>query len=250
MEMSQKITNRMISEFISKNSNAMESFAVTAKAGGKQLIKADSQDGQNSDSIGKLNKTSTTQMNPPSDKSPICTEEKDDPVGNGDEKMINREEMIEGKKNGENGKIITRTGPKAMNPYRSRAHTTNETPDKSVSGRQPTAADNFEGLDIPKRKIVTFGLHKGWTSIYINGSIYLANPCFGGKGISLTDALQRCNEIYDTSTIVTGEVYMHLSDCVRTSLRLIDCAIVQKGGRVHQLYSVDCFPENQKPFET
>lgn len=180
MEMSKKITNRMISEFISKNSNAMQSFAMTAKAGGKQLMKADSQNGQDSDSIGKLNKTSTTQMNPPSDKSPIQTEGNDDPMGSGDVKMINREEMIEGKKNVQNGKIITCTEPKAMNPYRSRAHTTNETSDKSVSGRTTTPFDNSEGLDIPKRKIVTFGLHLGWTSVYINGSIYLANPCFGG----------------------------------------------------------------------
>ncbi len=88
-------------------------------------------------------------MNPSSDKDPIASEGNGDSMGSGDVKIIDKEEMIEGKKNGENGKIITRTGLKAMNPYKSRAHTTNETCEKSSSGLQPTAPVSYTPLTLP-----------------------------------------------------------------------------------------------------
>ena len=65
----------------------------------------------------------------------------------------------------------------------------------------------------------------------------------------MTLLIQKCNEIYDTSTIITGEIYNYLPSCIKVNCRLIDVVTIIKGNPPHQLYSVDCFPENQEPFE-
>ena len=104
-------------------------------------------------------------------------------------------------------------------------------------------------IDVPKRKLVTYGLHKGYTTESILGTLYKCNPVFTGKFINVTILIQKCNEIYDTSTIITGEIYNYLPSCIKVNCRLIDVVIIIKGDPPHQLYSVDCFPENQEPFE-
>ena len=104
-------------------------------------------------------------------------------------------------------------------------------------------------FEVPKRKLVTYGIHKGFTSETILGTMYKCNPVFSGKFIHLTNLIQKCNEIYDTSTIITGDIYQYLPYCIKIYCRLIDVVSVIKDTGGIQLYSIDCFPELQEPFE-
>ena len=61
--------------------------------------------------------------------------------------------------------------------------------------------------------------------------------------------LQLTNEIYDTTQLLTGDVYKWLPESIKPYFRLIDKAIIQPGGDPQMLYSCDCFPEDQDSFE-
>jgi len=105
-------------------------------------------------------------------------------------------------------------------------------------------------LDLPKRKIVTWALHQGYTKESILGSIYKCNPQIKGPDIEITDNLQKCNEIYDTSCIITNIVYQYLPEQIAVNFRKIDRVIMSKDNNIYTLYSIDWFPENQTSFET
>merc|ERR1712224_713826 len=102
---------------------------------------------------------------------------------------------------------------------------------------------NTKELNIPKRKILSMSVHSGWCYENILGSVYKCNPFFSGNYIEITVLLQMCNEIYDTSTIISGEVYKFLPSCIKEHCRLLDCGVVRKGApEIHSLYSIDFFP--------
>lgn len=167
----------------------------------------------------------------------------------GDKIIINNNIVSSGDYN-KNGpeQIINNTI--VINPYKSRNSTFGDS-DLDINSEQLLGSNDTleKNIKIPRRKLVTFSLHNGYSYEAVLGSIYKCNPYFSSGHINLARAFQKCNEIYDTSLIINGDTYDYQPECMKSACRLIDCAIIYQGGKVFSQYTVDMFPEEQQPFE-
>lgn len=117
------------------------------------------------------------------------------------------------------------------------------------SGDPSDSKKEYKKQKLPKRKIVTFGMHFGTYYEAVLGSLYKANTFFSSPDIRLTEILQKANEIYDTSLVMTEEIYKYLPECIKVKSRLIDCTKFESYEQVYSIWTCDIFAEEQEPME-
>jgi hypothetical protein len=124
-----------------------------------------------------------------------------------------------------------------------------QAPDPFLGGTGNEPDKNYIKQKLPKRKILTFGMHFGTYYEAVLGSLYKANTFFTSPDIWLTELLQKSNEIYDTSLVMTEEIYKYLPNCIKVKSRLVDYTKFESYSQVHSIWTCDIFPEEQEPME-
>lgn len=116
-----------------------------------------------------------------------------------------------------------------FNPYKAKEKhcvtgSEQELPDANQS-KLTNEADkllNDSKINVPKRKVISFGIHTGWCFENVLGSIYKCNPYFSGSHVEIASLYQRINDIYDTSLIFGQETYRYLPECIKFHTKQID----------------------------
>ena len=116
-------------------------------------------------------------------------------------------------------------------------------------------------MNIPKRKIVSFGMHIGSCEQTALGSFYQCYPYFHSKDINIAGFQQKSNEVYNTYLIFTNEIHNFLPNSVKDFCRQVDNVMLNKGVQskrkkkskdtedFYSLYTMESYPDIQKAIE-
>ena len=250
MEMADKITGKIIDSFISQNSDMLtRNGHLNGEKGVMVTDGNESSFNYNSNpNLARTGETEFTHTTKAQNKGKRGSKNQVMPIEIDSQQDIKKPSGKVG--NFSKGNVIMNDGM-VVNPFKCKNNTIDISLENlSKDSPQKTSPVDKDQLNLPKRKLVTWAINKGQTQENILGSIYKCNPVYNGPEIEILNKIQKLNEIYDTSCIITHLVYQHLPESIGAFFRKIDRVIISKESDILTLYSIDWFPENQQPFET